>query len=60
MKKNNRWLYNPVLLLYREVSNDNTHSIYNVICNIDKNICYYSQGQLIPNEIKKLITTLYK
>ena len=58
MKKNNRWLYNPVLLLYREVSDDNTHSIYNVICTIDKNICYYSQGQLIPNEIKKLITTL--
>lgn len=59
MKKNNRWLYNPILLLYREVSDDdNTHSIYNIICNIDKNICYYSQGQLIPNEIKKLITTL--
>jgi len=59
MKKNNRWLYNPILLLYREVSDDdNTHSIYNIICNIDKNICYYSQGQLIPNKIKKLITTL--
>lgn len=58
MKKNNNWMYNPIILLYREISDDETHSIYSIICNTKQKSSYYLQGQNLPNEIKKLIATL--
>lgn len=47
------WKYRPVILLYKQIAEDKTHSIYGVIIKDKK--YYYRQGSELPEEIVELI-----
>jgi len=47
------WKYRPVILLYKQIAEDKTHSIYGVIIKDKK--YYYRQGSELPDEIIELI-----
>lgn len=49
-----KWKNHPVLVLFKQPSDDKSHMIYSVIIS-DTSNGYYEKGSLLPSEIKEII-----
>lgn len=52
------WTSTPLFVFYKQLSEDKTHTIYSILVSTkdkEPEYTYYSQGQLAPLEIRKLI-----
>jgi hypothetical protein len=53
------WKFNPILLVYREISEDKSHHVYGLISK-DNHIGYYRQAGECPQEILDIIEKILR